>query len=53
LIFLSEIFFVFSWEKPFGKHKTCLEMGFSQGNTTQCQQCKRAVYFMGVTLKFS
>ena len=31
--------FVFPWEKPYRNHKTCLEMGFSGGNTTQCQQC--------------
>ena len=30
---------MFPWEKPFRNHKTCLEMGFSGGNTTQCQQC--------------
>jgi len=29
---------VFPWEKPFGNHKTCLEMGFSRGNSTQRQQ---------------
>jgi len=28
-----------SMGKPFKNHKTCLEMGFSGGNTTQCQQC--------------
>jgi len=37
-IFLSGTLFVFPWEKPFRNHKTCLEMGFSGGNTTQCQQ---------------
>jgi len=26
-------------EKPFVKHKTCLEIGFSRGNTTWFQQC--------------
>jgi len=36
--------FVFLWEKPFRNHKTCLEMGFSGGNTTQCQQCMLAVF---------
>ena len=30
---------MFPWEKPFRNHKTCLEMGFSGGNTTRCQQC--------------
>ena len=41
-------FFYFSFKnalcvsmgKPFGNHKTCLNMGFSEGNTIQCQQCK-------------
>ena len=36
--FLSETPFVFPWEKPFRNHKTCLEMGFSGGNTTRRQQ---------------
>jgi len=36
--FETKALFVFLWEKPFGNHKTCLEMGFSGGNTTQCQQ---------------
>jgi len=39
------VFLKFSFQKHplcfHGKnHKTCLEMGFSGGNTTQCQQCK-------------
>jgi len=46
LIFLSKILFVRPWEKPFWKHKTCLEMGFSQGNTTQCLQCTLHVHDM-------
>ena len=37
--FETKALFVFPWEKPFENHKTCLEMGFSGGNNTQCQQC--------------
>jgi len=33
-----------SMGKPFRNHKTCLEMGFSGGNTTQCQQCTANVF---------
>jgi len=29
--------------KPFGKHKNCLEMGFSQGNIIQCQQWQYSI----------
>ena len=36
--FFQKHFFVFPWESPFGNHKMCLLMGFSGGNTTQCQQ---------------
>jgi len=42
-VFLGFFFqkhFVFPWEKPFGNHKMCLEMGFSGGNATQRQQWK-------------
>jgi len=31
---LKETHFVFPWDKPFGNHKMCLLMGFSEGNTT-------------------